>query len=53
MPDLSYFPGKTVFRDDDSENMFVYQPSLTTLELKKTRAQNILDWTSKGLYIYF
>ena len=35
--DLSYFLGKNFFRDDGLENMFVYQPTLDILELKKAR----------------
>ena len=33
----SYFHGKIFFGDDGSQNMFVYQPTLDTLELKKTK----------------
>ena len=25
--DLSHFPGKNLFGDDDSQNIFVYQPA--------------------------
>ena len=33
--DLSYFLGKSLFGDASFQNMFVYQPTLDTLELKK------------------
>ena len=33
--DLSYCHGKNFVGDDGCQNMFVYQPTLTTLELKK------------------
>ena len=29
--DLSYYLGKNIFGDDGSQNMFVYQPNLSTL----------------------
>ena len=35
--DLSYILGKNFLGDDGSQNMFVYQPTLSTLELKKTQ----------------
>ena len=34
--------------DDGSQNMFVYQPTLDTLGLKKTRA--LIIWKSEGLF---
>ena len=34
---LSYFLGKKFLGDDDSQNMFIYQQTLNTLELKKAR----------------
>ena len=36
--DSSYFLDKNFFGDDGFQNMFVYQPALNTLELKKARA---------------
>ena len=36
--DLSYFLGQNFFGDDGFQNMFVYQPALSMLELKRTRA---------------
>ena len=35
MFDLNYFLDKSSFCDDGFQNMFVYQPTLDTLELKK------------------
>ena len=35
MLDLSYFLGKIDFGDDGFQNIFVYQPSFSTLKLKK------------------
>ena len=35
--DLIFFLGKNVFADDSSQNMFIYQPTLDKLELKKTK----------------
>ena len=39
--DLSYFLGKMFFGDGGFQNMFVYQPTLYTLELKRTRTLNM------------
>ena len=37
--------------DDGSQNMFVYQPTLDTLELKKDKGTDyVLSWRSKGVY---
>ena len=49
--DLSYFFDKNIFGDDDSQNMFVYQPTFSTLQLYKD-TDHILSWKSKGLYGY-
>ena len=38
----SYFPGEIFFGDDGFQNMFVYQLTFNTLELKKTRRLDIL-----------
>ena len=35
--DLSFFLGKFLFGDDGFQDIFVYQLTLDTLELKKTR----------------
>ena len=43
--DLSYYLGKNIFGDDGSQNMFVYQPNLSTLQLKKDKDINyVLTW---------
>ena len=34
---LSYFPGKKIFRDDSSPNKFVYQPTFKMLQLQKDK----------------
>ena len=49
--DLSYYL-VDVFDDDDGfQNMFVYQPTLDTLELKKGQGSDyILSRKSKGMY---
>ena len=37
--------------NDESQNMFVYQPTLDTLELKKDKDTDyVLSWKSKGVY---
>ena len=37
--------------DDGSQNTFVYQPTLHTVELKKDKGTDyILSWKSKGAY---
>ena len=36
--DLSYLIDKRFFGDDDFQNIFVYQPTLDTLELKIDRS---------------
>ena len=50
--DLSYFFRKFFFfGDGGSQNMFVYQPTLDTLELQKEKGNDyVLSWKSKGLY---
>ena len=35
--DLNYVLGKIVFGDGDSPNIFLFQPTLNTLELKKDK----------------
>ena len=40
------------FGGDGSQNMFVYQPTRDTLELKKDKSTDyVFRWKSKGLYI--
>ena len=49
--DLSYSLGQFSFGDDGSQNMFVYQPALDTLELKKDKNTDyVLSWKSTGVY---
>ena len=37
--------------DDGSQNMFVYQPTLNTLEIKEDKgADYVVDWKSKEIY---
>ena len=39
------------FVDDGFQNMFFYQPTLDTLELKKDRGSDyVLSWKSKGVF---
>ena len=50
--DVSHFLGKNFFGDDGSQNMFVYRPTLDTLELKKDNGTNyVVSWKSKGLLL--
>ena len=50
--DLNYFLGKKFFGDDGSQNIFVYQPTFTMLELNigKVTTDYVIDWKSKGVY---
>ena len=49
--DLSYFLSQKSFVDDGFQNMFVYQPTLDTLELTKRKGTDyVLSWKSKGVY---
>ena len=41
--DLSYFLCIKVFGDDGSPNMFVYQPTFSTLQIKKIKAMIIFS----------
>ena len=51
--DLSYFLGKNFFGDDGSQNMFVYQPTLRTLQLQEHKGTDyVTGWKSKGVYSY-
>ena len=49
--DYNFFIGKTYFTSNDgSQSMFVYQPTLGTLELKKDKGTvYVLIWKSKGV----
>ena len=50
MHDL-YFLGKSFFGDDCSQNLFVYQPTHSTLESKKDKGTDyVLSCISKGVY---
>ena len=43
--DLHYLIGKNIFGDDGSQNMFVYQPTFNTLELKPDKGTDyIIGW---------
>ena len=49
--DLNFFLAKYFFGDDGFRNMFVYQPTLDTLDLKKDRGTDyIFSWKSKVVY---
>ena len=50
--DYNFFLGKMYFRsNDESQNTFVYQPTLDTLELKKDKGFDyVLSWKSDGVY---
>ena len=48
--DLSYFLGINYFSDDDFQNMFVYQPTFTMLELKKHYERHYDVLKSKSPY---
>ena len=50
--DYNFFLGRTYFASNDgSQNTFVYQPTLDTLELKKDKGTDyVLSWKSKGVY---
>ena len=51
MHDLSYFLDKNIFGDHGSQYLFVYQPTLGKLELKKDQGTRyVLKWKSKGVY---
>ena len=44
----SYFDGKACFGDDSSQNVFVYQPTIDTLQLKEEIGTNyVLSCKSK------
>ena len=46
-----YCHGKCFFGDDDSQNMFVYQPNFNMWELKlKKSTEYVTCWKSKGIY---
>lgn len=52
--DLSYFTGKSVFGDYGSPNMFVYQPTFSTSQIKNYKYTDyIISWKSKGLSCFF
>ena len=43
--DSSCFHGKNLFGDDGFQNIFVYQPTFNTLELKKDKGTEfVIDW---------
>ena len=48
---LSYFLTKSFFGDDSFQNVFVYYPTLSTLDLKESKCtEYIIAWKSKGLF---
>ena len=48
---LSYFLGKIFSGDVGFQNMFVYQPRFSMLELKDNKGTDyVIDWESKGVY---
>ena len=50
--DSGYFYGKIFFGDDGFQNIFVYQPTYSNLELKRTRVLNMsLVGNQKGYTI--
>ena len=49
--DLSYFLRKKFFVDDGFQNMFVYQPAISTLELKEDKVLNMLLVRNQKGYI--
>ena len=50
--DYIFFLGRMYFTSNDgSQNKFVYQPTLDTLELKKDKRNDyVLIWKSNGVY---
>ena len=51
MHDLISIFWKKIFGDDDFQNMFVYQPTLNTLELYKEKGTKCdVGWNSKVVY---
>ena len=50
--DYYFFSGRIYFTSNDgSQNIFVYQPILDTLELKREKGTDyVLSWKSKGLF---
>ena len=50
--DYNFFLGTVCFTSYDwSQNIFVYQPKLDTLELKKDKGTDYeFSWKSKGVY---
>ena len=50
--DYNFFLGRIYFTSNDgSQNTFVYQPTLDTLELKKDKGTDyVLSWKSNGVY---
>ena len=51
--DSSCFHGKSFFGNDGFQNIFVRQPTLDTLELKKDKGTDYaLSWKSKRVYAF-
>ena len=50
--DYNFFLGRIYFKSDDgSQNKFVYQPTLDSIELKKDKDTDyVLSWKSKGVF---
>ena len=49
--DFSYFLSKNIFTEDCSQNMFVYQPTFRTLQIKKIKALIIFLVGNQKAYI--
>ena len=50
--DFHHTLGKNVFGDDGFQNVFFYQPTVNTLELKEDKGTDyVVGWKSKGIFL--
>ena len=49
--DYSFFLGRIyITSDNGSQNLFVYQPTFSTIKYHNTRTEYLISWRSKILY---
>ena len=52
MKGYSFSLGRIYFTSNGGlQNMFVYQPTFSTIKSQETNAEYVLGWRSKGVYV--
>ena len=49
---LTFVLGRMYFTSTDAlQNMFVYQPTFSTIKYRDTNTEYVIGWKSKGVYV--